>query len=297
VTLWIARIAWILLPVTMGSAIASATDGWRHASTTTFAVLLYATWAIATLALLAPRPWGFTVLRVAAFGACVLAVWTLGAGDSGTRWIAAPHAIIAAILVVSEPVVTASTNSDAYGNERRFPLRVPPLLLLVAGIAAAVTLVGLAAGPLVIAADHLGIGIVVTLLGWALAAAALRSLHSLDRRFIVLVPAGLVVADAIVLTDPVLLVRERILRVHTSDAAEPRHAIDTRLGAVGGIVVELTDEGSFTVRRGARNTASRSADAVAFTPLRTMATLRACAEHRLPVVQRAVPPPTTTSPS
>lgn len=296
-SLWIARIVWILLPVTMGSAIARATDGWRHSSTLTLAAVSYATWAVATLALLAPRPWGFTVLRVAAFAAWSAAVWTLVASDSGARWLAALHALVAAALAVSEPVATASTNADAYGTERRFALRVPPLLLAVAGLAAAVTLAGIATGPLLVAAHHTLAGIVATAAGWAVAFAALRSLHSLDRRFIVLVPAGLVVADAITLPDPVLLVRERVLRVHTADDAEPRDAIDTRLGAIGGIVVELTDAGTFALRSGAHGTASRSADSVAFAPLRTVSTLRACAEHRLPVVQRAVPPPTTTSPS
>lgn len=283
-SLWIARLAWIALPLTVGSAIADATDGWPRASGLVLAALSFAGWTIGTVALLAPRPRAFSALRVVAPAAVAVAAWTIVASSSGWRAVALVHAIVGAVLALGEPVADAAAGAAAYGTEQRFALRVPPPLLPILGAVVALAIAGFASGPLLLADRRWIAGTIATVIGLPLALASLRSVHTCERRFVVLVPAGLVVADALVLNDPVLLPRERIRAVHRAapDAAGPS-AIDTRLGAViGGLEVHM-DEAAPISLRGGRATASRDVDTVLFTPLRADAVLRGASTHRLPV--------------
>jgi hypothetical protein len=294
--IWVARVAWIVLPLSVGASVADATRGWSTATAATLAALLYGAWLVTTIALLALRPWSFTLLRVAAPTAIAVAVWAALIGDASLRWLAVVHAVVASVLVLRAPVANAAAAAVAYGDERRFALRVPPALGLLALVVIGVVVGGIATGPLLLAGHHWVAGTITLLVGWLLAAGGLRSLHSFDRRFIVLVPNGLVVAEPLVIGDPVLLPRDRMVAVHVAaPTASPEHTVDTRLGAlVGGVVVEMDEPASFGLRR-ARE--PMRADAIAFTPLQTSLVLRALAEHRLPVVtQRSTtPPPTTTS--
>jgi hypothetical protein len=79
-----------------------------------------------------------------------------------------------------------------------------------------------------------------------------RALHALSRRWIVLVPAGVVVADPLTLADPTLFLREhvRILRaVHARVAPTPA-VVDLRLGASWGSMLITLDDEADLVRAG-----------------------------------------------
>jgi hypothetical protein len=294
--IWFARIAWIVLPLSVGAAVQNATRDWSTATALTLAVLLYGAWLIATIALLSLRPWSFTLLRVVAPTAVGVALWAALDGDATLRWVAFAHAVVAAVLVLRAPIANAAAGAAAYGDERRFALRVPLAMGLLAVVVVAVVAAGVATGPLLLAGHHWIVGTIALLIGWPLAAGGLRSVHSFERRFIVLVPNGLVVSDPLVIGDPVLLPRDRMVAVRVApSSALGDHVVDTRLGAlVGGIVVEMDEAASFGLRRGR---APIRADGVAFTPLQTPLVIRALAAHRLPVVSQrsTTPPPTTTS--
>ncbi len=286
VSLWIARLLWITLPVTLGAAVADAVDGWSSAPKLTFAVLLYAAWTGATIALLVTRPMSFTMLRLAAPLAPAIAIWALIEGSSGWRGVALVHAIAAAVAVLREPVASACSASAAYGDEQRFALRVPPAFLLVLALSVAACAFGVATGPVLLADRHWVLGPVAIALGGPIAFAAARSVHTLARRFIVLVPAGLVVSDSLMLSDPVLLPRDNMIAI---GLAEPTmrggdDVVDTRLGAViGGCFVQMDDGGQLSLRRGGRRTTLKDANTVLFTPLRAAVVLKAAGAHRLPV--------------
>ena len=73
--------------------------------------------------------------------------------------------------------------------------------------------------------------------GWpAGRSSSVRLVHQLSRRWVVLVPAGIVIADPLTLTDPVLFVRERVMGIGPADPGRrpPADALDLRLGAVLG---------------------------------------------------------------
>ncbi|MGH9001395.1 MAG: hypothetical protein ACRDY7_18625, partial [Acidimicrobiia bacterium] len=176
-------------------------------------------------------------------------------------------------------------NGAAYGDERRFPLRVPPGLLLgPAPLAAGVVVAGLASGPLLLADGRAGAGAAATLAGFPPAAAALRSLFGLSQRWAVLVPAGIVLKDPLTLVDPVLFLRDRVvsLRPLPFPAAPAADVVDLRLGAArGSLVLELTGEAPVLRSRGRhRGGETVGARRLAFSPTDAAGLLAEAKERR-----------------
>ena len=91
--------------------------------------------------------------------------------------------------------------ASAYGDEERFPLRFPVGAGLAAIVAWVVWAPTLIAGPLLLAAESWIVGVVLTLLALAGVVVLGPRWHRLSLRWFVLVPAGVVVHDPVVLAD------------------------------------------------------------------------------------------------
>jgi hypothetical protein len=263
------RVVWLALPLTAGFAAADALDEWRAAPRVVGAVLLFLAWGAGLVALLAPRPMGLTIVRVVAPALFVVAVVLVVTADVST--LAAVGAIVgtfvAAVLVADPAVALAAAAGVAYGDERRYPLRVPPALYLGPVPAArAVAAAGVAAGPLLLADEELVLGVLALVVGLPLAWLAFRSLQTLVLRWLVLVPAGIALVDPMTLADPVLYVRRTIrgVRERPGTAAVGATDVDLRLGATLGTVVLETDGTVDLVRsaRGSRPSETRHPTAV-----------------------------------
>ena len=290
-TLWLVRLAWASLPLTAGPAAGDALADWSTPPRTLAEVLLWAGWATGLVALLAPHPIGLTAVRIVAPTFVVLAamVAATGSADEARAAVALVAAVVAAVLVIGLPAVSfACANAIAYGDERRHPLRTPPVLwlgplpvapLLVAG--------GIAGGPLLLADGRIGAGIVALVVGLPIAALAARSLHSLSRRWAVLVPAGLVIVDPMTLPDPVLFVRERIESLRATQRREPvpPSALDLRLGARGGSATMTLDRPAelLHTRRGLRAAAAAHPTVLCFATVYRSELLAAAAARRIGV--------------
>jgi hypothetical protein len=175
--------------------------------------------------------------------------------------------VAAAVLVADPAVAVASANGVAYGEERRFPLRTPPALYLGPIPAARLLAVGgIATGPLLLADGNIGWGVAALVLGVPLAFLAARSLQTLARRWLVIVPAGLVIVDAMTLADPLLVVRRQLRGVRALEPTEPvaPGAADLRLGATLGVAAVELDGSLDVVRAGRRG---RGGDTVRSTAL------------------------------
>jgi hypothetical protein len=281
---WTARAAWIVLPVTTGAAINNVIEPWSRAPETLAATLLWAAWFLGLVALLAPRPASFTILRIVAPATLALALASAWSAPAATAALAIISAAFALLTALSAPVAHACAAGSAYGSEQRFPLRVPiallagPLPLSVGFVVAAV-----ACGPLLLANGDVIAGVGALLVGAPVALLLVRSLSALDRRWIVLVPAGLVVVDPLTFPDPVLLPREYIASVRRSPiervASDPT---EIRVGGPGPVVITCREIGTF-LRRSGRGRASVDADRLRVSPLRPDAVLRAAGAHRIPV--------------
>jgi hypothetical protein len=301
VVLWVTRAIWMLLPVTVGAVMNDALASWDRAPMIVAVILLYSAWMVALLALLLPRPLSFTVLRCLAPSAVVVTLMAARSTGAMSGTTAALHVTIAAVLALSASLAMRCAQAATYGNEQRFPLRVPPAFCIILCAIVPLIGIGIAAGPLLLAEQRWTVGMIALVAGWTLAALAGRSLHSLDRRYIVFVPAGLVVADPLTLIDPVLLARHRITALHRAPPQRIDGAVDTRLGAVlGSLALDLDEPGSFA-RRGTNAIAFQDADTVLFTPLRSAIVLETARQRRIVVTDQAqaaaIPPPSKQSPS
>jgi hypothetical protein len=286
---------WVTLPVTAGPAASDAVASWAGAPQVVAEVLLWAAWAVGLLAVVAPRPPLLTAVRTVAPAFLVLAIAAAIGADVDA--LAAAGAVaataVAAGLVAGSALAIAAANAIAYGDEQRFPLRTPPGLY--AGplpIARALVVAGVAGGPLLLADGDVVLGIVAVVIGFPVALFLARALHSLSRRWVVLVPAGLVVADPLTLADPVLFIREHIVAVRALAAttAVPTEALDLRLGATAGTVLLAFDEEVELMRstRARRGGALVSVPGIAVATVRRGELLETAARRRIRVEVPAV---------
>jgi hypothetical protein len=93
-----------------------------------------------------------------------------------------------------------------------------------------VVVAGAVTGPLLLAAEVWVVGVVVLVVGWAAAAVGVRILHGLAQRWLVFVPAGVVLVDRMALTDALLVQRQRV------DSLGPAPADSTAVDLTGGAV-------------------------------------------------------------
>jgi hypothetical protein len=288
VNIWLLRVAWVTLPLTGGPAAADALAPWDGAPRATLEVLLWSAWAVVLLATLVPRPVSLTIVRTGAplaFAGALLAVWT-GRPSGAAAVVAVLASGAAAVLAGTGRIARACAQGAAYGDEERFPLKVPPALFLGV-LPLAVLLVGAGAtvGPVWLADGRTAAGVVAVAVGVPLAALLARSLHLLSRRWVVLVPAGLVVADPMTLTDPVLFPREHVLGLGPADArrrAGPE-ALDLRLGAATGSCALLLDEDVDLYRRTRRAAAGVRSHLLLFSAVAAPVLLSRAAARRIRV--------------
>jgi hypothetical protein len=268
--LWTARIVWVALPLTTGSALGEMFQPWSRAPEAVAAVLLWLAWFAGLVALLTTRPWGFTTLRVAAPAAVALTIVSAWSAPAAPAALAIVTAAIALVSALSSAVAHACAASAAYGPEQRFPLRAPTMLL-VAPLPLSVALVAaaIACGPLLLANGDILAGIVAVVIGAPLVFVLGRALTGLDHRWIVLVPAGLVVVDPLTFPDPILLPREQIASIEPAPE-----------GSARPLLITCREPGSF-VRRAGRGQTTVEADRLRVTPLRPATVLAAAAAHRI----------------
>ena len=198
---WVALVAWVVLAVVApwSRAVADASDpvSW------TVTVWGWAGWVLVLQTMLVPSPVSLTAARVTAPLAVVAAVV---AGD--------PLSILAAsaflVLVFSAHFADRMVQGSAYGLETRFCLRTPVPHMVPAVVAWSLLVGGLVGGSLFVAAGNPVVGVPLALIGIVLALRTPKRLHGLARRWLVVVPAGLVVHDHLVLAETVMVRRHEI---------------------------------------------------------------------------------------
>lgn len=283
---WPARASWGVLPLLMGPALGDALGEHSLAVARTGAVLAWGTWVAVLIATLLPRTVSLTALRIAAPLALAVANWAALAGDPGaTDALAVAGAAAAVVLAFSPLTGEVFVNGSSYGDEVRLPLRVPTQLLLgpvplawVAAVAAPV------AGPLLLAAGQWLGGAVALIAGLPIAVLGGHALHGLARRWVVLVPAGLVLHDPQALVEAVLFPRRSIRRLRPAPADAASHALDLTQRALGlALELDLTEPVAMAPRRPDKTMQVEAVDRLLFTPTRPGALLAAAAARRIPV--------------
>lgn len=199
--LWLFRLAWVGLAVVMAFALHQPTSR----------IAWWAVVAAVAVALTASGPVGLTVARLATsvtLPAAVLAWW--GGASSGTGVAAVAVAALVTVVGMSAEVGEAMVQGAAYGEEQRFPLRLPAAMLAPVGLSWLIWAASLLGSVALLARS-------VWLPGAVLAAAAAflswwlgTRFHRLARRWLVLVPAGVVVHDQVLLAETLMVQRSNL---------------------------------------------------------------------------------------
>lgn len=221
--------AWALLGVASPwSAVAD-----DAALSNTLTVWGWVLWFTATIAVLVPSPISATATRIIT----PLAVVVAAAAASPVALFAA---ILAAIVVRSGVFVDHMVQGGAYGDETRFALRTPVPYLAPALIGWLILVGTLVGGTVLTAARQWAVGVPLTIVGVLAAPVLVRRLHRLSRRWLVLVPAGLVIHDHLALAETVMSPRSKIASMRVVDASTD--AADLTGGALGArLAVELRE--------------------------------------------------------
>jgi hypothetical protein len=236
--LWPLRVLWATLPLTAGPLLADALDPTRGGFRRAVSIGLWVLWAIALLATFVPRVVTLTPARVVVPAAVPATVWAAATGRGST--LAATVGVAAAVAVAFAALAAATgdgfADGSSYGDERRMLLRPPTAVLLgPLPLVWALTVAAVTAGPLLLADQHWVAGAAATAVGAAVVRFTSRSLHLLARRWVVFVPAGLVVHDHLALAEPTLFARNSITRLGPAepDALADPATIDATVAAPG----------------------------------------------------------------
>lgn len=278
---WLLRALWAALPFTTGPALAAALDGASGPVRLVASAGLWLGWSAGMVATFAPHPLALTALRVVAPAAVLAAV--LAAVGRHASPLALAWATVACAWTFAPAVGATCVNGPAYPNERRFLLRPPgPLIKGPLPLAWAVTVAGIAAGPLLLAVRQWVLGGVLLVVGWPLAVLLLKSLHNLSRRWAVFVPAGLVLHDPLTLFDPLLFPRQDIAALRPA-ARSDRSYLDLSQRAPGlGLEMDLVALATVTLLKPAKREGEPvDASRLRFTPTRPGAVIEEAHRRRI----------------
>lgn len=282
---WLARIAWIVVGVAGWTAIDELDmDG---AAATTVAGGAAAIWLLGVGGLAIPSVITLTVARVVvpiSIPALVAVVAGDGEPTTATIVTAVTAALIATAVVMQPEFGRTYVQSSAYGREDRHLLRTPPSYLLAAVVAWLIG-VGVGIGAMVaFARSTWWLGVVLIVGAAAVGVFSWPRWHRLSRRWLVLLPSGVVVHDHLVLAETLMVPRADVaglrLALSNTEAAD-------FTGPAGGHAVELLTREPVTAIR-APTPAQPQGTALHLrsclvAPSRPGRALAAAAAYRLPV--------------
>ena len=229
ITVWMVRIAWVLLalvPAPVGDAVAAS----GRTAQVVFTLTAWLVWAVGVGAVAWLSPVSLTAIRslapLAVVGLVVATLSRPGLAEAAVLWplVAVALGVVAAFGAFLPDYAAAHVQASAYGAEIRLPLRVPvpqiaPMVLawvLAVGSVAAF-LFALAGEVWWLAACFV---VVAGLFVWV----AATRLHRFARRWLVLVPAGVVVHDHLLLAETFMVKASAVTSVRIAES--PGEALD-----------------------------------------------------------------------
>lgn len=190
-------------------------------------------WTGVGASLLVPSPISLTIVRIVVPLSVVVSI-------AASQPLAIFCSVVALIVCASSVFVDAMVQGGAYGDETRFALRTPLPYIVPAVIAWLLYTTSLIGGSLFLAAQQYVVGAILVAIGIILTRTIPRRLHRLARRWLVLVPVGIVVHDHLVLHETIMAPSGKIMSVvRTSDIGE---AADLTGGVIGDrLTIALTE--------------------------------------------------------
>lgn len=222
VIIGVALVMWIVL------ALAAPWHVLADSRSTAVAICLgawgWGLWTVAVIALLVPSSISLTAMRVIVPVSVVASIISTGAA-------AIFASVVVGVIVSSAVFCDVMVQGDAYGDERRFSLRTPVPQMAPAVVAWVVLVIPTLVGSLGLCARQWTWAVPVTALGLVGVVIIPRRLHRLARRWLVIVPAGVVLHDHVVLGETLMVMRSRLAGVVVADG--PDDAADLTGGVLG----------------------------------------------------------------
>jgi len=286
--LWATRVLWLAAAALMPLALSGATRGRTDFAHNT---LITAWWIITgavVIALVVCGPYGLTAARMIVPTSVPIAITTLAFGTSALRGMSA----LAVAALVTLSALMAETGEaviqvSAYGDERRLPLRLPAAMQVPIAAAWLLWCSSALAGALLLAAQRWILGIALLVVALALTWLVSQRLHRFSCRWLVTVPAGVVVHDPVVLGETLMVLRPNVeharLALADTTAADltgpaAGHAIEITMREMVQVLFAATPELKGTAK--SKGTAIH-AQAVLVAPSRPGRALRALADRKI----------------
>lgn len=206
--------AWLAVAAVGGAAIGDAFEGRSRAVQLTGTIGAWAGWAAGAAALAVAGVATLTLARAVIPGSLVVAAAALvGGADAGSAIQLVAPAAIATALVGSAEFGRVYIQASAYGDEERFGLRPPIGYSLACAASWLLTATALVLAPLAWAAAAWLPAIASTIVTAAGVSVLPIRWHQLSRRWCVVVPAGVVVHDPVVLNDTLMMPTRTVVSV------------------------------------------------------------------------------------
>ena len=198
-------------------------------------------WSIALLCTLVPSSSALTAIRLALPTIFVIVAAVAITSDM-TSGVAAALAIslLSSLFIFSGDIGNSFVQLAAYGDERRFLLRCPPAMLVVqvlswlVWVALAIVAINL------LASDALILGAFVAVAALLLTIALPRRFHRFSRRWLVSVPAGLVIHDHVVLAETAMFMNNAVVKIGVDLAPSEAADLSGKCSGVG-LLIALKD--------------------------------------------------------
>ncbi len=242
---WTARLAWVAVAVTGTPALESALQERSASVRLTTLVLAAALWLAGVAAVAVASTPTLTLARVIIPTVIPAAILGLIFGAEPIAAIGTLiFALIATTVVGSPEYGQIAVQSSAYGNEIRFLLRPPIGFLIAAAITWVISVVATFSGALLLGSRVWIPGMILAVVALIVIVLATPRWHRLSRRWLVMVPAGIVIHDPVTLSDTVMLKRSQIR--HLALAPADTEAYDIT-GPCAGHALEIEINETITV--------------------------------------------------
>ena len=219
---WPVRVLWI--------AFALAPNG--------FGIVAWILWAVVAIGTWIHHPISLTTVRcLAPIVVFYSAVYALSESLSSLNIAVVTCGIISLMLMFTADYGSAHVQAGAYGNERRFLLRIPAPVVLPTLITWALFATVLVVLENAVQSENYVLGIPLLLALIAMSWKFAPQMHRLSKRWLVRVPAGWVVHDDLLLAENLLLRTHNVTSMQLAPA--DTEAIDLS-GITRGVPIEIS---------------------------------------------------------
>ena len=199
---------------------------------------IWVLWAVALLSTLVPSSSTLTAIRLSlpTLSVIVGAVAVFSGMSSGVA-VALAISILASLLAMSGEVGNSFVQLAAYGDERRYLLRCPPALLIVQVLSWLVWLSCCFVAVNLLASEIWVAGAITAAIPVALAVVLPQRFHRFSRRWLVVVPAGIVIHDHVVLAETAMFMNNAIVQISTETTQSEAADLSGKCPGLGLVIV------------------------------------------------------------